>query len=142
VPYKGGPAALTDLIAGQVALYVSGLPPALPLVKAGKARGIAVTTAKRSASAPEIPTFAEAGLPGYDVTLWYGMFAPAGVAVAILDRLNAEVLKALGTRDGREKFLAQGVDPTTRSRADFAALVRSETAKWADLIRTANIRAD
>jgi len=142
VPYKGGPAALTDLVAGQVDLYVSGLPPALALMKAGKVRALAVTTAKRSSAAPEVPSFAESGLADYDVTLWYGLLAPAGLPGAIANRLNAEVVKALAAPDGQSRFAAQGVDPTSSSQAAFAGLIRAELARWAALVKASGIRAD
>ncbi len=142
VPYKGAPPALTDLIAGQVDLYMSGLPPALPMIRAGRVRGFAVTTAKRSFAAPDIPTFAESGLPRYDVTLWYGLFSPVGVPPAIVERLNAEVVKALRTPDGQERFRAQGLDPTTNSPAEFAALIRTELNQWARVVKDAGMRVE
>jgi len=142
VPYKGAPAALTDLIAGQVDLYVSGLPPALAMIKVGKVKGIAVTTRQRSPAAPSVPTFAESGLSGYDVTLWYGLFAPAGVDAAITRRLNHEVVSALKGADGRQRFIAQGVDPTSSSQAEFASLIESELERWAKLVKAAGVKVE
>ena len=142
VPYKGAPPALTDLIAGQVDLYVSGLPPALAMMKLAKVKAIAVTTVTRSAAAPGVPSFAESGLADYDVTLWYGLLAPAGVPSAILVRLNAEVVKALNSPDGNARFMAQGVDPTTNTPAQFTALLRSEIERWAKLVKASGIRAE
>lgn len=142
VPYKGAPPALTDLMAGRVELYLSGLPPVLPLVAAGKVKAVAVTTATRSSVAPNVPTLAEAGLAGYDVTLWYGLFAPAGVPQPIVNRLNAAVVKVMSSSEVKEQFLAQGVDPTSSSAADFRTLVREESAKWRKLIEASGIKPD
>lgn len=142
VPYKGAPAALTDLAAGQVQLYVSGLPPALAMIKAGKAKAIAVTTAQRSSVAPDVPTFAESGLRGYDIVLWYGLLAPSGVDRAIAQRLNAEVVRALGSDDGRERFVSQGVDATSSTQAQFAALIDAEMERWAELVKAAGVRIE
>lgn len=142
VPYKGAPPALTDLVAGQVDLYVSGLPPALAMIKLGRVKPIAVTTSTRSAAAPSVPTFAESGLKDYDVTLWYGLLAPAGVSSEIAARLNAELVKALRTPDGHDRFMAQGVDPTTGTQVQFAALLKSEMERWAKLVKASGIRAE
>jgi tripartite-type tricarboxylate transporter receptor subunit TctC len=142
VPYKGAPAALTDLAAGQVQLYVSGLPPALAMIRAGKAKAMAVTTAQRSSVAPEVPTFAESGLPGYDIVLWYGLLAPSGTDRGIVRRLNEEVVLALTSDDGRQRFSAQGVDPTSSTQQQFAALIRSEMDRWAELVKVAGVKVD
>ncbi|MGH8739808.1 MAG: tripartite tricarboxylate transporter substrate binding protein [Burkholderiales bacterium] len=142
VPYKGAPPALTDLAAGQVQLYVSGLPPALAMIKAGKAKPLAVTTAQRSAVAPEVPTFAESGLGGYDIVLWYGLLAPAGVDRAVARRLNAEVVGALKSTAGKQRFVAQGVDPTTSTQDEFAGLITSEMARWAELVKSAGVKVE
>lgn len=142
VPYKGAPPALTDLMAGRVQLYMSGLPPTLPLVASGKVKAIAVTTAKRSSAAPQVPTLAEGGLAGYDVILWYGMFAPAGVPDAVVSRLNAAVVKVLASPAVKEKFLAQGLDPTSSSAAEFRELTRTEAARWRKLIQESGIKPE
>ena len=142
VPYKGAPPALTDVIGGRVQLYISGLPPALPLVASGKVKPIAVTTSKRSPAAPNVPTLAEAGLAGYDVMLWYGLFAPAGVPDVVVTRLNRAIVKALASPPVKEKFAAQGVDPTSSSAADFRELTRTEGAKWRRLIEGSGIKVD
>ena len=142
VPYKGAPAALTDVMAGRVQLYMSGLPPVLPLVADGRVKAIAVTTAGRSPAAPNVPTLAEAGLPGYDVTLWYGLFAPAGVSPAAVMRLNQAIVKALASPDVRQKFMAQGVEPTTSAPEAFRKLVDDETARWRSLIQAAGIKLE
>jgi tripartite-type tricarboxylate transporter receptor subunit TctC len=142
VPYKGAPAALTDLMAGRVQLYMSGLPPVLPLVAAGKVKAIAVTTAKRSSAIPQVPTIAEGGLAGYDVPLWYGMFAPSGVPEAVVTLLNRAVVKALASPQVKEKFAAQGVDPTSSSVAEFRELTRAESARWRKLIQASGIKPE
>ena len=142
VPYKGAPPALTDLMAGRVDLYVSGLPPVLSLVVSGKVKALGVTTGARSSAAPNVPTLAEAGLAGYDVTLWYGLFAPAGVPQPIVNRLNAAVVQVMSSAGVKEQFLAQGVDPTSSSVADFRTLVREETAKWRKLIEASGIKPE
>lgn len=142
IPYKGAPPALTDLIAGQVDLYVSGLPPAIAMMKSGKVKAIAVTTATRSSAMPEVPTFAESGLSGYDIPLWYGLFAPAGVPAAVTSRLAAEVAKALTSPDGKERFTAQGVEPRTSTPTEFSALIAGELQRWAALVKSANIQVE
>jgi tripartite-type tricarboxylate transporter receptor subunit TctC len=140
VPYKGAPPALTDLMAGRVQLYMSGLPPVLPLVASGKVKAIAVTTAARSPAAPNVPSLAEAGLSGYDVTLWYGLLAPAGVPEPIVARLNQAVVKALATPEVKQKFVAQGVEPTSSSATEFRELIRTESEKWRSLIEASGIK--
>ena len=135
-------ASLTDVMAGRVQLYMSGLPPVLPLVADGRVKAIAVTTAGRSPAAPNVPTLAEAGLPGYDVTLWYGLFAPAGVSPAAVMRLNQAIVKALASPDVRQKFMAQGVEPTTSAPEVFRKLVDDETARWRSLIQAAGIKLE
>lgn len=142
VPYKGAPPALTDLVSGQVDLYVSGLPPALAMMKLGRVKGVAVTTAARSPAAPAVPTFAESGLTGYELTLWYGLLAPKGVPSAITGRLNAEVVKALKAPDGQDRFAAQGVDPTSTTQAQFTALIKAEMERWGKLVKAAGIQAE
>jgi tripartite-type tricarboxylate transporter receptor subunit TctC len=142
VPYKGAPPALTDLIAGQVDLYFSGLPPALAMTKAGKVKAIAVSTSSRSSAMPDVPTFAESGLAGYDVPLWYGLFAPAGVPAPIVSRLAAEVAKGLASPDGKERFIAQGVEPRSSTPAEFSALIRAELQRWAALVKIADIKVE
>ena len=142
VPYKGAPEALADLMADRVQLYISGLPPVLPLAAAGKVKAIAVTTANRSSAAPNIPTIAEGGLPGYDVTLWYGLFAPNGVSDPVIAALNSAVIKAMAAADIREKFSVQGVDATSDTSAEFMKLIRAESNKWRNLLRSEGIKPE
>ena len=142
VPYKGGGPALTDLLAGQVGLYFSGISSALPFVKEGKLRGIAVTSAKRTAVVPDMPTFAESGLPGYEVGNWYAVLAPAATAPALVARLNTEVNKALQGADVRKRFLELAADPLGSTPAELAAYIRSEITKWAKVIKLAGIKPE
>ncbi len=142
VPYKGAAPALTDLLAGQVQLMFSTMPPALPHAKAGKLRAIAVTSAKRSLTTPELPTIAEGGLPGFEAITWYGMAAPAGTPPAIVRKLNAEVVKLLHLPDVRDRLLATGTEAAGTSPAEFAAYIKSEIVKWAKVIKESGARAE
>ena len=142
VPYKGGGPALTDLLAGQVGLYFSGISSALPFVKEGKVRGIAVTSAKRTAVVPDMPTFAESGLPGYEVGNWYAVLAPAATAPAIVTRLNSEVNKALQVADVRKRFLDLAADPLGSTPGELSVYIRSEISKWAKVIKLAGIKPE
>jgi tripartite-type tricarboxylate transporter receptor subunit TctC len=142
VPYKGNAEALTDLIGGQVSIVFSGVPPVVPMVKAGKVRALATTGKTRNASLPEAPTIAEAGLKGAEVLIWYGVVAPAATPKDIITRLNRDIVKAMATPDLKEKFLQQGVDPETSTPEQFAQMIRDEHARWTKVIRTAGIRLD
>jgi tripartite-type tricarboxylate transporter receptor subunit TctC len=135
VPYKGNAAALNDLLGGRVHLFFSNLVTALPHARAGKLRAIAVSTTKRSAQAPEVPTVAESGLPGYDMTNWIGMFAPAATPRAIVVKLNSEIVAILGAPDLKERFRTQGVDLVGSTPEAFAAFIRSELAKWHKVVK-------
>jgi tripartite-type tricarboxylate transporter receptor subunit TctC len=139
VPYKGGGPAVTDLIAGSVQLYFSTVPAALPQVKAGKIRSLAVTSAKRVPSLGDVPTVAEAGLPGYEVVGWFGLFAPAKTPAAIVERLNTEVVKILKMPDVREKIEAHGLLPGGGSSKELEVFLDTEIKKWSALIKAANI---
>jgi tripartite-type tricarboxylate transporter receptor subunit TctC len=142
VPYKGGGAAITDLLAGQVSMYFGTTPSTLPFVKNGKVRALGVTTAKRSIAAPELPTIAEAGLPGYEQSAWHGLLAPAGTPDAVIAKLNTEVGRLLRSTDVVEKFAVQGIDVIGGSPADLAAFIRRDLAKYAKLAKTAGIKID
>ena len=142
VPYKGGGAAITDLLAGQVSMYFGTTPSTLPFVKNGKVRALGVTTAKRSIAAPELPTIAEAGLPGFEQSAWHGLLAPAGTPDAVIAKLNAEVGRLLRSTEVVEKFAVQGIDVIGGSPADLAAFVRQDLAKYAKLVKTAGIKID
>ena len=142
VPYKGGGAAITDLLAGQISMYFGTTPSTLPFVKNGKVRALGVTTAKRTVAAPELPTIAEGGLPGYEQSAWHGLLAPAGTPDAVIARLNTEVGRLLRSPDVLEKFAVQGIDVIGGSPADLAAFIRQDLAKYANLVKTAGIRID
>jgi tripartite-type tricarboxylate transporter receptor subunit TctC len=142
VPYKSAPQAVTDLMAGQTAFAFVNTPLALPHVRSGKLKALAVTGAKRSAATPEFPTMQEAGVPGFVVESWYGLMAPAGTPDAVIARLHKETLAVLATNEVREFFAKQGADVVTSSPAEFAAMVRTERARWADVIRTSGAKVD
>lgn len=142
VPYKGGGAAVVDLIAGQVSMYFGTTPSTLPFVKSGKLRALGVTTAKRTIAAPDLPTIAEAGLPGFEQSAWHGLLAPANTPEPVIAKLHAETSKLLRSPDVIEKFAVQGIDVIGGSPADFAAFIRQDVAKYAKLVKTAGIRID
>jgi tripartite-type tricarboxylate transporter receptor subunit TctC len=142
IPYKGSPPALQDVVAGQVAMTFDNITTAWPLAKAGKLRALAVTTAKRSSIAPDVPTLAESGLPGFEVGSWQGVFAPAGTPPGIVKRLNAEIVKALGMPDVREKLGALGAEIVADSPEEFAAFVKAEVVKWSDVVKKSGAKVD
>jgi tripartite-type tricarboxylate transporter receptor subunit TctC len=142
VPYKGGAPAMIDLIANQVQLVFSSAPTAVPQVKAGKIRALAVTTIKRSAVLPELPTVAESGLPGYEADNWYGVVTTKGVPRPIIDRLNAEIGRALLAPDVKQLLFGQGLEVRTSTPAEFGAYMKSEFDKWAKVIKDAGITAN
>ena len=142
VPYKGNAEAITDLIGGQVSIVFTGVPPVVPLAKAGKVRLLATTGKQRLASLPEVQTIAEAGLPGAEVLIWYGVVAPAATPKEIVGRLNREIVKAMSMPDVRDRFLQQGADPESSSPEQFAQLIRDEVARWGKVIRSAGIKVD
>ena len=142
VPYKGGGPALTDLIAGQVEMYFAGISTALPLIKDGKLRAIAVTSARRTAIMPEMPTIAESGLPGFEIGNWYAIVAPAGTPRPIVMRLNSELNKALAMADVKKRFLDLAADPIGSTPEELAAYNKSEIEKWAKLIKLAGIKPE
>jgi tripartite-type tricarboxylate transporter receptor subunit TctC len=142
VPYKGSGPGLTDLIAGRLSVVFSTALSVLPAVKAGRLRAIAVTTSARSSLMPELPTVAEAGLPGYEASTWYGVLAPAGTPRAIVTRLNAEIVRVLALPEVRERLTTQGIDPIGSSPDQFAAYVQSEIVKWAGVIKATGVKAE
>jgi tripartite-type tricarboxylate transporter receptor subunit TctC len=142
VPYRGGAAAATDLMGGQVQMMIDVMPNAYPLAKGGRVRGIAVTTAKRWPAAPELPTFAESGLPGFEVTAWDGIFAPAGTPPAVIDRLNAAIRQALDDPELRETLLSRGAQPVAGTSAEFARHIQSESEKWAQVVHASGAKID
>jgi tripartite-type tricarboxylate transporter receptor subunit TctC len=142
VPYKGTGQAITDLVGGQVQMMMINMIAALPQVKAGKLRGIAVTTSTRSTVLPETPTIAESGLPGFEVTSWHGFFAPAKTPALIVTRLNADTVKILNQPDVKALFVSQGLDPVGSTPEALGAYVRSETVKYAKLIKQVGIKPE
>jgi tripartite-type tricarboxylate transporter receptor subunit TctC len=142
VPYKGNAPALNDLLGGQVTMMFDTITTALPHVKSGKLRALAVTSVKRSPLAPELPTMIEAGLPGFDISAWYVMFAPANVPKDIMQRLNAEVNKAIADPDLRKTLGEQGVEFTGGTSEDADKFVKSEIERWAKIIKTRGMSAN
>jgi tripartite-type tricarboxylate transporter receptor subunit TctC len=142
VPYKGASPALTDLMGGQIHLYLSSLPPAAVQMKAGKIRAIGVTSATRSPVLPDVPTLAESGVTGYDVTNWWGLLGPAKMPPEIVARLNREVVRILGLPDVKEKLAADGGDVAPISPEKFAAFIRTEHAKWSKVVKAAGVKSD
>jgi len=142
VPYKGGGPAVTDTIGGQVQLLFVSMPAAWQFVKAGRLKAIAVTSAKRSATAPDVPTFVESGVPDFVVDSWYGALVPAKVPPAVVARLNAAFVKVLEMPQVKEKLMAQGAEAAPSTPAEFDRVIRDELAKWEYVIRAANIKPE
>ena len=142
VPYKGNVPALTDLLAGQTALIFATMPTALPHVKTGKLRALATIGATRSAAAPELPTVAEAALPGFEVTNWVGLFAPAGTPPEIVRRLNGEVVRFMQTPEIEARLRSEGARFVPNTPEQFGAFVAAEIAKWAPIVKASGARAD
>jgi tripartite-type tricarboxylate transporter receptor subunit TctC len=142
VPYKGAAAAMQDLVAGRLDLMFDNLASAQGQVRAGTVRALAVTTAKRSALAPEIATMGESGLPGFDINTWFGVFAPAGTPAPIVQRLHDEFAAALASAEVRTRMLSLGAEPVSSTPAAFAAFVDGEAKKYARLVKASGARAD
>ena len=142
VPYKGSAPALTDLLAGQVTLMFGNMASTMPHVRGGKLRALAVTSAKRSAAAPELPTIAETALPGYEATSWFALFAPARTPEGIVSKLNAEVNALLKLPDVKERMLGLGADSIALSPRELGAYVETEIVKWDKLIKASGAKAD
>lgn len=142
VPFKSTPQANTELIAGQIHLMFDNMSSIGQHVKAGRVRGLAVTTAKRSAAHPELPTIAESGIPGYEVSVWGGVVAPSGVDIVRIARLNAEMVKTLSEPSVRDALNTRGYETTPLSVEQFTAFVRKENIKWADVVKRAGIKGE
>ena len=142
IPYKGSAPALIDLVGGQVEVGFDNLPSALPQIKAGKLRALAVTTSKRSPVLPDLPTVEETGLAGYEASSWFALFAPAGTAKEIITRLNSEVVAILKLPDVSERLAAQGAEASSFSPEQFAAFTRAEMTKWAKVVKDAGATVD
>lgn len=139
VPYKGVGQALPDLIAGQVQLLFSDMPPFVPYVKTGKLRALGVTTAKRSPLLPDIPAIAEA-VPGYDLAGWYGVLAPAGTPREIVTRMHAEILKIMASPQMRERYVSLAIEPVEQTPQQFSDYVKAELAKWSQIIKVSGTK--
>ena len=142
IPYKGSAPVVTDLLAGQVDVMFDNVPNVIGHVRAGKMKALAVSTAQRSALAPDVPTVAEAGVPGYELAVWFGVLAPAGTPRDIVARLNTEIVKVLNSADVKDRFGKQGVEVRTSTPEQFGEFVRAEVGRWAKVIKEAGIRAD
>ena len=142
IPYKGGAPAVMDMLAGQTSLMFGSMPTVIQFARNGKLRAIAVTGAKRAPATPDIPTVAESGVPGYEVTAWYGVSAPAKTPPAVVERLNSEMLRALKLPDVREQLKSQGADPVGSTPAQYTAFMQNEISKWAKVIAAAGIKGE
>ena len=142
VPYKGNGPAYTDLIGGQVTVMFPNVSTAMAHVRAGKLRALAVTTKNRTPSAPELPTISEAGVPGYDVSSWYGLLAPAGTPPAVVSKLQTEIAKVLRSPDVSKNLTSQGLDLVGNTPEEFSAILRAEIVKWAKVAKASGARAE
>ena len=142
VPYKGAGPALIDLLGGHVVIYFSGMPPAMPHVRNGRLRALAVSTAKRSPAAPDIPAVAEAGIPGFDVPTWFGVLVPAATPRDIIVKLNGAIAQALKSPDVREQMAREGAETMPTTPEEFGAFIRTETAKFAKIIKDSGATAN
>jgi tripartite-type tricarboxylate transporter receptor subunit TctC len=142
VPYKGSAPAVTDLVGGQIDVMFDNMPSAIQHVRSGRLRALAVTTAKRSPELPDVPTIAEAGVPGYEATSWFGMFAPAGTPAPVVARLNAALVKVLADPAVKKKLAEQGAEPYSETPEQFAEFIRKESAKWSKVVKESGASAD
>jgi tripartite-type tricarboxylate transporter receptor subunit TctC len=142
VPYRGGAAAAVGVVSGQVQMMIDVMPNAFPIVQGGRARGLAVSTAHRFPAAPEYPTIAESGVPGYDVSAWDGIFAPAGTPAPIIERLNRAIRQALDEREVKDVLLAHGAQTVAGSPETFARYIASEAQKWSQVVRESGAKVD
>ena len=142
VPYKGAGPALADLLGGQVQAMCTSIAGLINFVKSGRVRALGVTTAKRNPQLPDVPTIVESGVPGYEVTIWYAVFAPVATPKAIVDKLNAEMVKALNSSEMKERMALQGMDPAPSTPAELTAFVKVETAKWAKAAKDSGATAE
>ncbi|GKS93078.1 tripartite tricarboxylate transporter substrate binding protein [Acidovorax sp. SUPP2825] len=142
VPYKGSAPAVTDLLGNQIGIMFDNMPSAIQHVRSGKLRPIAVTTAKRSPELPDVPTIAEAGVPGYEATSWFGMFAPAGTPAPIVAQLNKALVKVLSQPETKKKLADQGAEPVSETPEQFAAFIQAESAKWGKVVKESGASVD
>ncbi|MGB6104501.1 MAG: tripartite tricarboxylate transporter substrate binding protein [Pusillimonas sp.] len=139
IPYKGGSPAITDLVGGQVEMFFAGLPPAMPFIKAGKLRALAVTTEERSELVPDIPTLAESGLPGFHIENWQGVFVPAGTPPEIIDKISADIRQVLDQPETKQKLATQGISAAPSTPEEFRKFTDSEREKYKAIIEAANV---
>jgi tripartite-type tricarboxylate transporter receptor subunit TctC len=142
VPYKGSAPAVTDLVGGQIDIMFDNMPSAIQHVRSGRLKALAVTTAKRSPELPNVPTIAEAGVPGYEATSWFGMFAPANTPAPVVAKLNAALVKVLSDAEVKKKLAEQGAEPYSEKPEQFAEFIRKETAKWSQVVKAAGASVD
>ncbi|MGH8616850.1 MAG: Bug family tripartite tricarboxylate transporter substrate binding protein [Burkholderiales bacterium] len=142
IPYRGAGPAMVDLLAGQVMLSFVTMPSAMSHIKTGKLRVLAVTSNKRSSIAPEVPTTAEAGLPGHEVSAWYSVVVAAGTPKPVIDRLHGALVKTLQSPDVRDRLIAEGADPIGNTPEEFGAFMAAETAKWAKVVKVSGMKAE
>ena len=142
IPYKGTGPLITDLLSGQINLTIASIVPLIPQVRAGKLRAIAVTGTRRSGALPDVPTIAEAGVPGYDMTNWFGILAPAGLPAPILTRLDTTLRKIVASPDVREVYAQQGADPVGAGPEAFAKVIAADIPKWEKVVRQSGARVD
>jgi len=142
VPYKGGGQAITDAVGGQIPLVFTAIATAQQYVRAGRLVGLGVPGARRSAALPEVPTFVESGLPGFDVSSWTGVFAPAGTPRPVIDKLQGELAAVLRTAFVRERYAVLGIEPVGNSSQEFGDQVRADLARWEKVVRAANVRLE
>jgi tripartite-type tricarboxylate transporter receptor subunit TctC len=142
VPYKGSAPAVVDLVAGNVQMGMPTMPAALPFVRSGRLRALAISTAARSQALPDVPTMQEAGVKGYDAALWTGILAPAATPQAVVTRLHAEIVRIVATDDVRDALGKQGAEPASSTPEQFAAYIQTELVKWAKVVKAADIRLE
>ena len=142
VPYKSGPAAVTDLLGGQLVIYMGGVPVSLPMIRTGKMRALGVSSLKRIAQLPETPTIHEAGVPGFEVNIWYGLFAPRGTPPKIVAKIAADVARVVRTPETRERLAGLGAESEGTTPAEFRAYFLADIAKWAKVVRAAKVSAE
>ncbi len=142
VPYKSGPQALNDLIGGQMSVYFGGIPVQLPMIRAGKVKALATSGLKRSSHLPDVPTMAEAGVPGYEIDVWYGLFAPRGTPRPVIAKIAADAIRIMQAPDMRERWSSVGVEPAGTTSAEFNKQFRSEIEKWSKVVTAAKLAPD
>jgi tripartite-type tricarboxylate transporter receptor subunit TctC len=142
IPYKGAVPAFTGLMGGEIAIYMSSIPPAVPMLNSARVKALGVTSAKRMSNLPNVPTIAEGGLPGYEVTNWYGVMAPAGMPKDLLAKVNGDLVKILKQHDVQQRFLGEGGDVIANTPDEFGKFIRNEIAKWGKAVRESGAKVD